>query len=315
MTTTTSTATTPGPDVDPVDLSSLEFWGRPMAERDASFAELRSERPISWHRPPEGMLMPGEDDPGFWAVVRHEDIGYVSKNPKLFCSGQGVQFQDAPEELLEASQSFLAMDAPRHTKLRKIVSAAFTPKQVRRVEDRIAARARSIVDELLDHGDGDFVAARGQAAADGHDLRPHGHARGVPGVAGRGGRPARRHERPGRAPEPGPRGPAAGGGPGAHGPARPGARARRGPAQRPAGRPHDQPRAGRGGRREPHRQRDRRLLRAALGGRQRHHAQHDRPHHAPADRAPGPARVARRGPTRAGRRRRWRSSSGTPARW
>jgi len=89
--------------------------------------------------------------------VRHADIVYVSKNPKLFCSGQGVQFQDAPPELLEATQSFLAMDAPRHTQLRKIVSAAFTPKQVRRVEDRIAVRAEKIVDDLLEHGDGDFV--------------------------------------------------------------------------------------------------------------------------------------------------------------
>ncbi|WP_433783781.1 cytochrome P450 [Actinomycetospora sp. CA-101289] len=148
-------------EVDPVDLSTLAFWGRPMAERDASFAELRRERPVSWHRPPEGMLMPSEDDPGFWAVVRHADIGHVSKNPKLFCSGQGVQFQDAPPELLEASQSFLAMDAPRHTQLRKIVSAAFTPRQVRRVEDRIAERAAAIVDELREHlsghTDGDFV--------------------------------------------------------------------------------------------------------------------------------------------------------------
>jgi cytochrome P450 len=148
-------------DLDPLDLSSLDFWGRPMAERDATFAELRRDRPVSWHRPPEGMLVPSEDDPGFWAVVRHADIGYISKNPALFCSGRGVQFQDAPPELLEATQSFLAMDAPRHTQLRKIVSAAFTPKQVRRVEDRIAERAARIVDELrdhlADHADGDFV--------------------------------------------------------------------------------------------------------------------------------------------------------------
>lgn len=57
--------------------------------------------------------------------MRRADIGHVSTNPGLFCSGQGVQFQDAPPELLEAPQSFLAMDAPRHTRLRRIVSAAF----------------------------------------------------------------------------------------------------------------------------------------------------------------------------------------------
>ena len=54
-------------------------------------------------------------------------------------------FENFPEELLEASQSFLAMDPPRHTKLRKLVSAAFTPRQVRRIEDSIQANAKTIV--------------------------------------------------------------------------------------------------------------------------------------------------------------------------
>ncbi len=156
MTTTADAATGDKPDHDPVDLSSLEFWARSTAEREESFAPLRAERPITWHRAAEG-VMENPDGPGFWAVVRHEDIGYVSKNPKLFCSGQGVQFMDAPEELLEASQSFLAMDSPRHAKLRKLVGAAFTPKQVRKLEDTISERADGIVRDLLDHGDGDFV--------------------------------------------------------------------------------------------------------------------------------------------------------------
>lgn len=155
----TATAADPATDPDAVDLSSLAFWGRPMEERAPSFATLRAHRPVSWHPAPEGiMTLPGAPAPGgFWAVTRHADITHVSKNPTQFCSGQGVQFQDAPEEFLEASQSFLAMDAPRHSRLRRIVAAAFTPKQVARLEDTIAARARVIVDEMLEHGDGDFV--------------------------------------------------------------------------------------------------------------------------------------------------------------
>ena len=67
-------------------------------------------------------------------------------------------FENVPVELLEASQSFLAMDPPRHTKLRKLVSAAFTPRQVRRIEDSIKANAKTIVEELRDAGSGaDFV--------------------------------------------------------------------------------------------------------------------------------------------------------------
>jgi cytochrome P450 len=156
MTTTADAATGDKPDHDPVDLSSLSFWSRSTEEREPSFAELRAERPLSWHPPAEGVMAP-EGDAGFWALVTHEDIAHVSKNPRTFCSGQGVQFQDAPPELLEASQSFLAMDAPRHGQLRKLVGAAFTPKQVRRLEDTIAQRAEGIVSELLEHGDGDFV--------------------------------------------------------------------------------------------------------------------------------------------------------------
>jgi cytochrome P450 len=79
-------------------------------------------------------------------------------NNEVFLSGKGVIFENAPEELLEASQSLLAMDPPRHTKLRKLVSAAFTPRQVRRIEDSIKANARAIVEELKAAGTGvDFV--------------------------------------------------------------------------------------------------------------------------------------------------------------
>jgi cytochrome P450 len=156
MTTTADTATGDKPDHDPVDLSTLAFWARSTEEREPAFAELRAERPLSWHPPAEGLVV-ADDDPGFWAVVTHADIAHVSKSPKTFCSGQGVQFQDAPQELLEASQSFLAMDAPRHAQLRKLVGAAFTPKRIRQLSDRIAQRAESIVADLLDHGDGDFV--------------------------------------------------------------------------------------------------------------------------------------------------------------
>lgn len=145
------------PDHDPLDLSSLRFWSSSTAEREESFAQLRAERPISWHPAAEGVMGVPEGEDGFWAVVRHEDIAHVSKNPKIFCSGQGVQFQDAPPELLEASQSFLAMDSPRHAQLRKLVGSAFTPKRIEKLDDRIAQRAGAIVDELLEHGDGDFV--------------------------------------------------------------------------------------------------------------------------------------------------------------
>jgi cytochrome P450 len=153
----TATAATPRA-YDPIDLSSRAFWSTTAQERESSFAELRAERPVSWHPPVEDALMVDPDDPGYWALTRRDDIVAVSRNNDVFLSGKGVIFENVPEELLEASQSFLAMDPPRHTFLRKLVSAAFTPRQVRRIEDSILANAKTIVDELRAVGSGaDFV--------------------------------------------------------------------------------------------------------------------------------------------------------------
>ncbi|MGB3482823.1 MAG: cytochrome P450 [Mycobacterium sp.] len=153
----TSAATGDRP-YDPIDLSSRAFWSTAAAERERSFAELRAQRPVSWHPPVDDALMHDPNDRGYWAVTRHADITAVSRNSEVFLSGKGVLFENVPEELLEASQSFLAMDAPRHTMIRKVVHSAFTPRQVRRIEESIKVNAAAIVGELVQAGSGaDFV--------------------------------------------------------------------------------------------------------------------------------------------------------------
>ena len=141
------------------DLSALDFWEQPAEVRDEAFAVLRREAPLSQHKAPEDLLgIGGVDERPYYAIVRHEDVRNISRDPETFCSSQGVQFGDAPPEMLEASQSFLAMDAPRHTKLRKLVSAAFTPRQVARIEDGIRANAARIVEDAGPSGGGEFVS-------------------------------------------------------------------------------------------------------------------------------------------------------------
>ncbi|MFI5952466.1 cytochrome P450 [Cryptosporangium sp. NPDC051539] len=153
-----STVSAPRREYDPVDISTMDFWSTTAADRERTFAMFRDERPVSWHPMPESGLMDAPDDPGFWAVMRHSDIVEVSRRNDVFVSGRGVMFGNVPEEFLEASQSFLAMDPPRHTLIRKLVSAAFTPRQVARIEDQIAANARIVVQELAATGGGvDFV--------------------------------------------------------------------------------------------------------------------------------------------------------------
>ncbi|HSK59188.1 MAG TPA: cytochrome P450 [Actinomycetospora sp.] len=148
---------------DDVDISSKAFWSSTMEERERSFAVLRERGTITWHPPFEDQLLEVPDDHGFWAVTTYDDLVEVTKRHDDFLSGPGILMENLPPELVEAGQSIIGMDPPRHTKLRRLVAAAFTPKQMRRIEDRIKANASMVVDNLLvklDEGGGttDFVA-------------------------------------------------------------------------------------------------------------------------------------------------------------
>ena len=82
-----------------------------------------------------------------------------------FLSGPGILMESLPAELVESAQSIIATDPPRHTRMRKLVSAAFTPKQMRRINDRIEANARKVVVLEDTPGDGQLDAARAACAA------------------------------------------------------------------------------------------------------------------------------------------------------
>ena len=140
-----------------VDLWSDNFWGEDAPQREAVFRKLRETAPVTWQKPIESSVVPDPNDPGFWAVVKHEHITEVSHNSDVFVSGYGVMFDLLPAMFLEMAMSFLAMDNPQHDKIRKLVSAAFTPKQIRKIDDDIANRARRIVARVADRDEIDFV--------------------------------------------------------------------------------------------------------------------------------------------------------------
>ncbi len=121
------------------------------------FAELRAHRPISWHRPVKNGMFEDPNDQGFWAVVRYADLVEVTRRPGDFLSGEGITFESIPRELLDAAQGFIAMDPPRHTKIRRLLASAFTPKQLARIDTHIVANAKRIVDDIADKGEVDFV--------------------------------------------------------------------------------------------------------------------------------------------------------------
>jgi cytochrome P450 len=141
--------------IDDIKLSDVAFWSLPDHEREAAFALLREERPVSWHEEFEYPGLP--KGPGFWAVTRWEDVWTVSRTPDLFISGKGSNIGDLPIELAEFFGSMINMDAPRHTKLRLLVNKGFTPRMVARVEGMVRERAKKIVDAVAPRGECDFV--------------------------------------------------------------------------------------------------------------------------------------------------------------
>ena len=116
-------------NVDEINLSDEAFWALPQGQRDAAFTTLRRERPFAFFDEP--VLPFIEPGAGYYAVTRHADVAAISSQPKLFCSGQGAtSIPDMPAEMLEFYGSMISMDDPRHAKIRRIVSKAFTPRSI-----------------------------------------------------------------------------------------------------------------------------------------------------------------------------------------
>ncbi|MFD0905753.1 cytochrome P450 [Actinomadura sediminis] len=137
-------------DIDPrdIDLSDLRFWGRPLDERAAAFAALRARgTPAFFADPPVPFTGRGG---GYWALVSHADVTEASRNPHIFSSEpNATTVIDSPGFLDRYINSMINMDDPRHAKIRRVVSRAFSPRMLAKTEDDIAARAARIVDELI----------------------------------------------------------------------------------------------------------------------------------------------------------------------
>ncbi|GIH28556.1 linalool 8-monooxygenase [Acrocarpospora phusangensis] len=140
------------------DLSDWDFWARPMDEREHAFQLLRDlDKPAFYAEPEVSFAAPGV---GYHALVRHADILEASRNPEIFCSGAGgaTNIVDMPAEFIEYFGSMISMDDPRHARLRRIVSRAFTPKMIKQFEADVESAAVQIVTDLIATGSGcDFV--------------------------------------------------------------------------------------------------------------------------------------------------------------
>jgi cytochrome P450 len=147
--------------VESINLSDMEFWRRPWAERERAFATLRRESPITHYDQPviEGSAIEFPEGNGYYALTKYRDVQTASRHPETFLSGPGaVSEMDLPSEMVEYFSGMISTDDPKHARLRRIVSNAFNPRNIRTVEDSIERKAVEIIERAQTSGTGDFVA-------------------------------------------------------------------------------------------------------------------------------------------------------------
>ena len=96
-------------------------------------------------------------------VTTFDHVHQASRHPEVFSSvPASTTLADIDPAVAEFAGSMIALDDPRHQRLRSIVNRAFTPKMVARIEENVRTRARRLVGDLVaNHPDGqaDFVEA------------------------------------------------------------------------------------------------------------------------------------------------------------
>ena len=128
-----------------------------------AYADGRIHEAYRWLRKnePFGVADVEGVDP-FWVAVRHQDILEISRQNSLFLNGARnpvLTSQVADRKVREMMggsphllRTLIHMDEPDHMKYRVLTQAWFLPQNLRAMEDRIRAIARTAVDRMLATG-------------------------------------------------------------------------------------------------------------------------------------------------------------------
>ncbi len=135
--------------IDELDLSERELFRRGFPHE--VFSALRREAPVWWHPAPERLDFVSK---GFWVLSRYDDIQAVNRDTELFSAFEGPSLQ-SPIEM--RGTMMVSMDGSPHTRLRKLISAGFTPRMISRLEDQARSWAVSIVEAAVERGTCEFV--------------------------------------------------------------------------------------------------------------------------------------------------------------
>ncbi|MGW0020635.1 cytochrome P450 [Rhodococcus sp. NPDC003382] len=99
------------------------------------------------------------DDLGFWALSRHADVVAGFRDNTRLSSANGVSLDpSAYGPHAHKVMSFLAMDDPRHMRMRQLVSKGFTPRRVADMQERILELTLGYLEPAVETGEFDWIA-------------------------------------------------------------------------------------------------------------------------------------------------------------
>ena len=119
------------------------------------FAALRQAGPV--HRHPEVHFVgTNYDGPlSFWSVVAHREIEVANRDWETFSAIDGPGLGGNTRS---RGHSIVAMDPPDHTRIRRLISAGFTPRMIAKLDDLIVRRTEQVLDAVADKGHCEFVS-------------------------------------------------------------------------------------------------------------------------------------------------------------
>jgi cytochrome P450 len=131
-----------------VDLSDPIFYQD--SDPEPVWSRLRTEHSVYWNRRANGEY--------FWAVMTHQLCSEMLTNPHMFSSENGMRLDSNPQVLAAAAGKMLNVtDPPRHDRIRKVISSAFTPKMVDRLEVTMRKTAARAIDAAVAEGECEFT--------------------------------------------------------------------------------------------------------------------------------------------------------------
>ncbi|MEB4208029.1 cytochrome P450 [Mycobacterium sp. 94-17] len=120
------------------DPFSDDFFNGPFE----TYRRLRNEAPV-YH----------QEQYGFWALSRYEDVAPAMKDHETYSSAKGVSLDHFtnPEQLENLPDLIIMMDPPDHTRMRKLVNKVFTPRAIAAMEPMIRTTIRQFAERLDQH--------------------------------------------------------------------------------------------------------------------------------------------------------------------